>query len=199
MTLEPTRRNTHNAPPDLRRKIARPSSNRLSHMHLSLADRYLGEPDYGLVGYRKLEHNLHVGRTKFYLNPSVKTVLFLVWHLDNLLAQVGRTLLGLFSHHWRREFFWHLDNLSAQIGRILLGRVYGRRHGATHITRRPTCAGREIARPSCNRFGNLEKSQQVQTRITFWFFFVQQWNNPCWKGYCMGFPNLLSFFWIWCI
>ena len=70
MTLEPTRRNTHNAPPDLRRKIARPSSNRLSHMHLSLADRYLGEPDYGLVGYRKLEHNLHVGRTKFYLNPS---------------------------------------------------------------------------------------------------------------------------------
>ena len=44
--------------------------NRLSQMHLSLADRYLGEPDYGLVGYRKLEHNLHVGRTKFYLNPS---------------------------------------------------------------------------------------------------------------------------------
>ena len=102
-------------------------------------------------------------------------------------------------HHWRREFLWHLDDLPAQIGRILLGRVYGRRHGARHITRRPTCAGREIARPSCNRFGNLENFQQVQTRITFWFFFVQQWNNPCWKGYCMGFPNLLSFFWIWCI
>ena len=46
---------------------------------------------------------------------------------------------------------------------------------------------------------NLEKSQQVKTRITFLVFFVQQWNNPCWKAYCMVFPNLLSFFWIWYI
>ena len=106
MTLEPTRRNTHNAPPDLRRKIARPSSNRLSHMHLSLADRYLGEPDYGLVGYRQLEHNLHVGRTKFYLNPSKqksrrkeRTAQAKSARLAQIIAQVGRTAWAVLSFH----------------------------------------------------------------------------------------------------
>ena len=104
-------------------------------------------PTYPSVG-RRLGAT-HITRRPTCANylPSVKTVFFfLVWHLDNLLAQVGRTLLGLFSHHWRREFFWHLDDLSAQIGRILLGRVHGRRHGATHITRRPTCAERSPVR-----------------------------------------------------
>ena len=138
-----TRRNTHNAPPDLRPKIARPSSNRLSHMHLSLADRYLGRPTRLPKTWTQLACRPYEILSK---PKRQNSFFFLVWHLDNLLAQVGRTLLGLFSHHWRREFFWHLDDLSAQIGRILLGRVYGRRHGATHITRRPTCAERSPVR-----------------------------------------------------
>ena len=64
--------------------------NRLSQMHLPLANRYLGEPDYGLVGYRKLEHNLHVGRTKFYLNPSKQKS-------RRKLSPKSGGLLGLFS------------------------------------------------------------------------------------------------------
>ena len=130
-----TRRNTHNAPPDLRPKIARPTD-------ISAAR----------LGYLKLEHNLHVGRTKFYLNPSVKTVFF------------SRLTLGQSFGTSRADFAWAvLSSLTARIF-LTLGRSVGTNRadfawtGSRPTTRRdthnaPSDLRRKIARPSWNRFG----------------------------------------------
>ena len=171
-----TRRNTHNAPPDLRPKIARPSSNRLSHMHLSLADRYLGEPDYGLVGYRKLEHNLHVGRTKFYLNPSKQNPRRQWWkertaqaksaRLAQIIAQVGRTAWAVLSfHHWRREFFWHLDD--------------------THNA--PPDLRRKIALPSFNNSKHANMVSDLFFSFLKWYFI---------SNYQIMIVQVLELYWI---
>ena len=104
------------------------------------------------LGYLKLEHNLHVGRTKFYLNPSVKTVFF------------SRLTLGQSFGTSRADFAWAvLSSLTARIF-LTLGRSVGTNRadfawtGSRPTTRRdthnaPSDLRRKIARPSWNRFG----------------------------------------------
>ena len=122
-----TRRNTHNAPPDLRK-----------------------------------------------LSPKRQNSFFF-----------SRLTLGQSFGTSRADFAWAvLSSLTARIF-LTLGRSVGTNRadfawtGSRPTTRRdthnaPSDLRRKIARPSWNRFGNLEKSQQVKTRITFLIFFVQQ-------------------------
>ena len=144
-----TRRNTHNAAPDLRPKIARPSSNRLSHMHLSLADRYLGRP----TRLPKTWTQLACRPYEILSKPKPQNSFFF-----------SRLTLGQSFGTSRADFAWAvLSSLTARIF-LTLGRSVGTNRadfawtGSRPTTRRdthnaPSDLRRKIARPSWNRFG----------------------------------------------